>query len=116
MARSGLNSSGTDAVADAPKTKLTKESFQRGLRIFRFVLPYKWPFIAGLGLLLLSSVSTMVMPKMLGYIVNVANHQASNLPAFVPKTITGIALLLFGVVLLQGLFSFGRIFFFSRVS
>ncbi|GAA4369544.1 ABC transporter transmembrane domain-containing protein [Hymenobacter saemangeumensis] len=116
MARSGLNSSGTDVVADAPKTKLTKESFQRGLRIFRFVLPYRWPFIAGLGLLLLSSVSTMVMPKMLGYIVNVANHQASTLPAFVPKTVTGIALLLFGVVLLQGLFSFGRIFFFSRVS
>jgi ABC-type multidrug transport system fused ATPase/permease subunit len=116
MARSGLNSSGTDLVSDAPKPKLTKEALQRGLRIFRFVLPYRWPFIAGLGLLLLSSVSTMVMPKMLGYIVNVANHQTSSLPAFVPKTITGIALLLFGVVLLQGLFSFGRIFFFSRVS
>jgi ABC-type multidrug transport system fused ATPase/permease subunit len=116
MARSGLNSSGTDLVSDAPKPKINKETLQRGLRIFRFVLPYRWPFTAGLGLLLLSSVSTMVMPKMLGYIVNVANHQTSSLPAFVPKTITGIALLLFGVVLLQGLFSFGRIFFFSRVS
>ncbi|WP_409070873.1 ABC transporter ATP-binding protein [Hymenobacter sp. HSC-4F20] len=114
-ARSGMNTSG-QTEADAPKVKLTKENFQRGLRIFRFVLPYKGPFIAGLLLLLLSSVSTMVMPKMLGYIVSVANHETKVLPVFAPKTITGIALLLFGVVLLQGIFSFFRIFFFSRVS
>ncbi|RAK65956.1 ABC transporter ATP-binding protein [Hymenobacter edaphi] len=110
-----MNTSG-QVGADVPKVKLTKESFQRGLRIFRFVLPYKAPFIAGLLLLLLSSVSTMVMPKMLGYLVNIANHQTATLPAYLPKTITGIALVLFGVVLLQGVFSFGRIFFFSRVS
>ncbi|WP_400191849.1 ABC transporter ATP-binding protein [Hymenobacter sp. B81] len=114
-ARSGLNTSGT-TDADVPKVKLTKENLQRGRRIFRFVLPYKVPFMAGLLLLLLSSVSTMVMPKMLGYIVNVANHEVDALPPFVPQTITGIALLLFGVVLLQGIFSFFRIYFFSRVS
>ncbi|WP_245855361.1 ABC transporter ATP-binding protein [Hymenobacter mucosus] len=114
-ARSGMNTSG-QTEADAPKVKLTKETFQRGLRIFRFVLPYKGPFIAGLLLLLLSSISTMVMPKMLGYLVNIANHQTTKLPAYLPRTITGVALLLFGVVLVQGLFSFGRIFFFSRVS
>ncbi|MBG8552160.1 ABC transporter ATP-binding protein [Hymenobacter guriensis] len=110
-----MNTSGQSG-ADVPKVKLTKENFQRGLRIFRFVLPYKASFIAGLLLLLLSSVSTMVMPKMLGYIVNIANHQTAALPPFVPKTITGIALVLFGVVLLQGIFSFFRIYFFSRVS
>ena len=114
-ARSGFNTSG-QAGDDAPKVKLTKENFQRGLRIFRFVLPYKAPFSAGLLLLLFSSISTMVMPKMLGYLVNIANHQAHTLPAYLPKTITGIALVLFGVVLLQGLFSFLRIYFFSRVS
>ncbi|TGE08819.1 ATP-binding cassette domain-containing protein [Hymenobacter fodinae] len=110
-----MNTSG-QLGADVPKVKLTKENFQRGLRIFRFVLPYKAPFIAGLLLLLFSSVSTMVMPKMLGYLVNVANHQTESLPPFIPATITGIAALLFGVVVVQGLFSFGRIFFFSRVS
>ncbi|TYZ11827.1 ATP-binding cassette domain-containing protein [Hymenobacter lutimineralis] len=110
-----MNTSGQTG-ADVPKVKLTKEHFERGLRIFRFVLPYKAPFIAGLLLLLLSSVSTMVMPKMLGYLVNIANHQTSKLPAFVPSTITGIAAVLFGVVLLQGIFSFFRIYFFSRVS
>jgi ABC-type multidrug transport system fused ATPase/permease subunit len=115
MARSGFNTSG-NVGAEVPKVKLTKDNFQRGLRIFRFVLPYKAPFIAGLLLLLLSSVSTMIMPKMLGYIVSVANHETKTLPAFVPKTITGIALLLFGIVVLQGIFSFFRIFFFSRVS
>ncbi|RSK42417.1 ABC transporter ATP-binding protein [Hymenobacter perfusus] len=110
-----MNTSG-QAGADAPKVKLTKENFKQGLRIFRFVLPYKAPFIAGLLLLLLSSISTMIMPKMLGYLVNIANHQTAKLPLFLPHTITGIAALLFGVVLVQGLFSFGRIFFFSRVS
>jgi len=115
MARSGFNTSG-DAGPEAAKVKLTKENFQRGLRIFRFVLPYKVPFIIGLLLLVFSSVSTMVMPKMLGYLVNIANHQLDTLPSFLPKTITGIALVLFGVVLVQGLLSFGRIYFFSRVS
>ena len=38
MARSGMNTSGADLAADAPKPKLTKEAFRRGMRIFRYVL------------------------------------------------------------------------------
>ncbi|MCA8829142.1 ABC transporter ATP-binding protein [Hymenobacter pini] len=114
-ARSGFNTSG-QAGSDAPKVKLTKENFKQGQRIFRFSLPYRLPFIAGLVLLGLSSASTMIMPKMMGYIINVANHESHTLPAFLPRTITGIAILLFVVILLQGLFSFGRIYLFSRVS
>ncbi|RSK48564.1 ABC transporter ATP-binding protein [Hymenobacter rigui] len=110
-----MNTSGQAGV-DVPKVKLTKENFKQGLRIFRFVLPYKGAFIAGLLLLLLSSASTMVMPKILSYLVAIANHQTDTLPSYLPKTVTGIALVLFGVVVLQGFFSFGRIFFFTRVS
>ena len=57
MARSGLNPSGADLTADAPKPKLTKAAFQRGMRIFRYVLPYRAKFVVGLVLLTLSSAT-----------------------------------------------------------
>jgi ABC-type multidrug transport system fused ATPase/permease subunit len=116
MARSGLNTSGGDTASDAPKPKLTKEAFRRSLRVFRYVLPYKGPFMVGMVLLLLSSTTTMLFPWIIGKLVNVANGKALVLPGGLTLNINQIAGGLFGVAVLQGLFSFGRIWFFTRVS
>ena len=116
MARSGLNTSGADLAADAPKPKLTKEAFQRGLRIFRYVLPYRAKFIVGMVLLTLSSATFMAFPWVAGKLVDAANGKVFTLPGGLELTITRIALLLFGVILFQGFFSFGRIWFFTQVS
>src|SRR5919112_2025001 len=115
MARSGLNTSG-DVGADVPKPKLTKEAFRRSLRVFRYVLPYKGNFIVGMVLLLLSSTTTMMFPWIIGKLVDVANGKPVALPGGVVVGVDRIAIGLFAVIVCQGLFSFGRIWFFTRVS
>lgn len=116
MARSGLHTSGDDLTADAPKPKLTKEAFRRGLRIFRYVLPYRTKFVLGMVLLTLSSATFMVFPWVAGKLVDAANGKLVRLPGGLPLDITRIALLLFAVIVFQGVFSFGRIWFFTQVS
>ncbi|HEX8658392.1 MAG TPA: ABC transporter ATP-binding protein [Hymenobacter sp.] len=116
MARSGMNTSDTDLTADVPKPKLTKEAFRRGLRIFRYVLPYRAKFIVGMVLLTLSSATFMAFPWVAGKLVDAANGKVFTLPGGLELTITRIALLLFGVIVFQGFFSFGRIWFFTQVS
>ena len=111
-----MNTSGNDLAADAPKPKLTKEAFQRGLRIFRYVLPYRAKFIVGMVLLTLSSATFMAFPWVAGKLVDAANGKVFALPGGLELTITRIALLLFCVILFQGFFSFGRIWFFTQVS
>ncbi|WP_426490723.1 ABC transporter ATP-binding protein [Hymenobacter sp. 102] len=114
-ARSGMNTSG-QAGADAPKVKLTKESFQQGLRIFRFTLPYRAKFIVGTVLLTLSSASTMAFPWLIGKLADAASGNPVVLPNGMTVSINQIALGFGVLILLQGLFSFGRIWFFTQVS
>ncbi|WP_223649105.1 ABC transporter ATP-binding protein [Hymenobacter psoromatis] len=115
MARSGMNTGG-DLMADLPKAKVNKESLKRSLRIFRFVLPYRAKFIVGLLMLVLSSSTFMAFPWVAGKLVDAANHKAVTLPGGMTLSINRIALLLFTVIVFQGFFSFGRIWFFTQVS
>ena len=116
MARSGMNTSGNGTAPDQPKAKLNKESFQRGLRIFRFTLPYRGKFFVGMLLLALSTSTFLAFPWVAGKLVDAANHKAVVLAGGLTLNIDRIALLLFGVIILQGMFSFGRIWFFTQVS
>ena len=111
-----MNTSGSDEAPEAPKPKLTKDTFKRSLRVFRYVLPYRSSFVVGMVLLLLSSTTTMLFPWIIGKLVNVANGKPLALPGGFVLNINQIAAGLFGVTVLQGLFSFGRIWFFTRVS
>ncbi|MCB2408307.1 ABC transporter ATP-binding protein [Hymenobacter lucidus] len=116
MARSGMNTSGTTLDPDVPKKKITKESFQHGLRIFRYVLPYRVKFVFGMILLALSSATTMAFPWVIGKLTDTANGKPFLLPNGHVITINQIALGLFAVILVQGTFSFGRIWLFTQVS
>ncbi|WP_254245189.1 ABC transporter ATP-binding protein [Hymenobacter sp. BRD67] len=116
MARSGMNTSGSDVTADLPKPKVNKESLKRSLRIFKFVLPYRAKFMVGLLMLVLSSSTFMAFPWVAGKLVDAANHKAVSLPGGFTLDINRIALLLFLVIVCQGFFSFGRIWFFTQVS
>ena len=111
-----MNTSGSDLAPDAPKPKLTKEAFQRGLRIFRYVLPYRSKFIVGMAMLALSSATFMAFPWVAGKLVDAANGKDVQLFGGVGLNINRIALLLFAVIVFQGFFSFGRIWFFTQVS
>ncbi|WP_139923964.1 ABC transporter ATP-binding protein [Hymenobacter sp. DG01] len=116
MARSGLNTSGADAENAPEKKKLTKQSFQQGLRIFRFTLPYRAKFIVGTVLLTLSSATTIAFPWIIGKLADTASGKPVILPNGAALTINQLALGFALLILLQGLFSFGRIWFFTQVS
>ncbi|GAB3227440.1 ABC transporter transmembrane domain-containing protein [Hymenobacter seoulensis] len=116
MARSGLNTSGNGSAPEPEKKKLTKESFRRGLRIFRFTLPYRTKFTIGLVLLTLSSATTMAFPWIIGKLADTASGHPVILPNGAILTINQIAAGFFAVILAQGLLSFGRIWLFTQVS
>ena len=116
MARSGFNSSGSDPVEERPKTKVTRAALSRALEIFRFVRPYRTRFIIGMVLLVCSSSTTLVFPWIAGKLVDAANHQPYVLGGGLVLTVGRIALALFAVAVLQGVFSFGRIWVFTQVS
>ena len=123
--------------ADA-KRRLDRDSLRRAGRIFRYLRPYRGQFLVGLGFLALSTVTFMVFPLVTGRLVDSATgtvkHGAAggplgrlteNIPAGSASwldrwlrldNIGSVALFLLAVIVLQGIFSFFRIYFFSQVS
>ncbi|MFC5272186.1 ABC transporter ATP-binding protein [Adhaeribacter terreus] len=113
MAKRGFGPSRNGSADDKENKKpLTKENLKKGLRIFHYVLPYKAKFIIGLFFLALSSSTFMVFPLVTGKLVDSAMGKTD----WFVNDINLIALGLFGVILLQGIFSFFRIYFFAQVS
>lgn len=112
MAKRGFGPGPASEGEAEVKTKLSKESLRRGLQVFRFTLPYKGKFIIGLTFLLFSSLTFMGFPALTGVLLDAA---VGNQSAFT-QNLDLIALLLFGVIFLQGIFSFFRVYFFAQVS
>ena len=48
---------------DLPKVKLTTNSLQKALRIFKYAKNHKWKFYIGLVFLLLTSATALALPK-----------------------------------------------------
>ncbi|WP_066838232.1 ABC transporter ATP-binding protein [Rufibacter ruber] len=104
--------SGAEDEATEGKKRISKDSLRRGLQVFRFLLPYRGKFIIGLAFLLFSSLTFMAFPAVTGVLLDAA---VGNESAFT-QDLDLIALLLFGVIVLQGIFSFFRVYFFAQVS
>jgi ABC-type multidrug transport system fused ATPase/permease subunit len=113
MARHGRNSSPeTEERLDKGKKKLDKQSLEKLLGIFQFTLPYKGYFIAGMTCLFLSSVTLMAFPHLTGKLIDTSAGNQS----FILTSIDEISLALGGVLAIQSIFSFFRVYFFSQVS
>lgn len=100
----------SDITADLPKAKFTRQSIREALAIFRYLRPYRGLFATGLLFIGLSSLTTLAFPYMLKAIVDSAQPGAK-----IPYTPGEIALAMIGVLVLQMLFSFMRIYLFTRV-
>lgn len=100
---------GAEVLPEDKKRKLSKESVKKTLKIFRFILPYRTTFLVGILFLILSLTTNILFPKLIGEIVAVIEGKSS-------YTINQVVLVLIGILILQALFSFGRIYFFSIVS
>jgi len=99
-------------LEEGEKRPLNKSGIQKLLGIFRFVLPYRWTFIIGLIALALSSGTLLSFPYFAGKLLDVAQGKTN----FVLTTINQIGLALIAILLIQGVFSFLRVYTFTTVS
>lgn len=97
---------------EAEKAPVTKAGLRKFVGIFRFVWPYRIAFALGLVSLTLSSSTALAFPFLAGKLVDSATGNSD----FVIQGINQIAIGLIVVLVFQAIFSYGRIYFFSRVS
>ena len=120
---------------DIPKVKISKQAIKEAREIFKYMKPYRWQFITGLVFIALSSVTTMLFPVFLQKLIDSANIAAtptaiskpgmfqnllggithnSNLAAsnFTPST---VAMFMIGLLVVQMVISYMRIYFFTFV-
>jgi ATP-binding cassette, subfamily B, bacterial len=97
---------------EGEKRPLNKAGIKKFLGVFRFVLPYKWIFAVGLLALSLSSGVLLSFPYLSGKLLDVAQGK----PDFFFNTINQVAIAMIGVLLIQGVFSFLRVYTFTYVS
>lgn len=105
MAKQRLNGQQPEAV----NKRVTKQGLREAGEIFKFVLPYKGFFIFGLLCLTLSSLTSLAFPKLAGMLIDAANGKIN-------FSINQVAFGLLGVLVVQSIFSFGRVILFSNVS
>ncbi|MCS3797012.1 ABC transporter ATP-binding protein [Niastella sp. OAS944] len=95
---------------DMPKARLTKENLKEAFLIFRYLKPYRWTFVSGLFFIALSSATTMAFPYFLKKLIDSAQSLSLGKDAVSPGT---IALWMLGILSLQMIFSFMRVYLFS---
>jgi ABC-type multidrug transport system fused ATPase/permease subunit len=117
--------------ADFPKVKINKENLKRLSLFFRYLQPYKYKFALSLVFLFFSSATTLLMPLVIGMLVDaaVAKEGAtirlpqlpfSPFPAWLPRypivlNINQVALTLLAILMLQSFFSFMRVYLFTEI-
>ncbi|MDB5282396.1 MAG: ATP-binding cassette protein [Bacteroidota bacterium] len=127
-----------------PKKLISRKEMIDALKIYRFILPYKWHFIVGMLFLVISSGIVSVIPGGFGELVDaaapakkvigeIATTLKSNLPSadklvkiktvvdayssdINPEKLKKIGFLLGIVLLIQAILSFFRIYLFEYVS
>jgi len=99
-----------EITADLPKVKFSRQSIQEALAIFKYLQPYRWMFSVGLLFIALGSITTLAFPYLLKSIVDSA--QGHGIFGLTPGK---IALTMIGILALQMVFSFMRIYLFTRV-
>jgi ATP-binding cassette, subfamily B, bacterial len=96
---------------DAPKVKLSRESFREGLKMFEFIRPYKWSFILGLVIIFLSSLTFMVFMYLPGEMVDIRQGNSKH-----GWSMDNIKIMLFALFIVQGVMSYARVMLFAKVS
>ena len=100
---------GAEASEEDKKKKLNRDSIQKTLRVFRFVRPYRMQFGLGFVFLVLSTATTLSFPALIGQVTSVIQGKS-------PFTLAQVILIFAGILVLQAIFSFFRIYFFAQVS
>ena len=103
------------ATDELPKAKFSKENFKKSFRLFKYIQHNKWLFVFGLVFLAGTAAVGLYFPviagKMFGYL-----GQTNQPKDVFEKIVVTTGLQLVGLLVIQGIFSFGRVYVFSVVT
>lgn len=95
---------------------LSKDDYRKAFRVFRFIKPYRGYFYIGFIFLVLSSLTAMAFPYLIGKLFDAGSGNSNTLTIMGFEPMTSIVVLLFFIFLAQSVFSFFRIYLFSIVT
>ncbi|PIB36711.1 multidrug ABC transporter ATP-binding protein [Reichenbachiella sp. 5M10] len=101
-----------EKLKEEDKRKLNGENFKKLYGIFQYLIPYKSKFIVGLIFLVIGSFLLLAFPLVAGKLIDAASGDQS----WILTDITQIALFLLGILFLQAIISYFRVYLFAQVS
>ena len=101
----------TKAQTKEQKAPITREKLRDALDIFQYVYPYRWYLIGGFFILLLSSVTTMIIPFLSGQMVDVSLDTSDR-----DWSLRDIGKILIFIFIIQGITSYFRVLLFAIAS
>ena len=113
MARQRLNSGDTQ-LEELPKPKITKDTLKKAQKIFSYIKPFKWKFILGMVFLILSSLTMLTFPALLGAMIDAAHGKETY--TWLPANLMYIGGLSISILAIQSFISFFRIRLFVEIS
>jgi ABC transporter fused permease/ATP-binding protein len=99
------------ALDPAEKRNLNKQNLSKLGGIFSYMMPYKWAFFSGLIFLLFSSLTLLTFPFVAGKLIDTAQGSS-----WIVGDVNSIAWILIGILAVQSIFSFFRVWLFALVS
>lgn len=96
---------------EGEQRKLSGEKLRRSLKVFQYVLPYKWPFIWGMFFLAVGSLLFLAIMKLPGEILNIISGESKY-----GLTTTGAFVAVIILLAVQSVFSYLRVQLFAVVS
>lgn len=103
------------STADLPKAKLNKENFKKSLRLFSYLEKQKWKFALGMFFLVGTASVGLLFPLKSGSLFGFFGDNSLP-PDQLKAHLYDLGLVLLLILLLQGVFSFGRVYFFTQVT
>ena len=98
------------ATGETPKPKISREQLKRSLKLFTYVRPFLWQFVAGMVCLALGSLLFLGIMSLPGEIFNIIEGNSTY-----SLTVNQLFLLLLGLLGVQAVFSYGRVIFMTIV-
>lgn len=96
-----------------PKAKINKETLKKVSQLLFYLKPHRVKLGFGLVFLLIATASTLVIPKLLGGMIDAATQSLQDGEL---HDVDRIALLLGGLLMVGAIFSFFRVYWFAEVS
>lgn len=100
------------------KVELSKDAYKKAARFFSFIKPYRWIYFIGWLFLVLSSLTAMLFPALMGQLLgaNATDKPVVDLGHIDLTNINTLLIIMLVVFGAQALFSFFRILIFSNVT